>query len=70
MKVRPVLLSIDSLVEILKGYLGEDQLPLNAKAVRLRQNPQMANRLALEVESPDIVGDPVIEVKFDIRRWT
>jgi hypothetical protein len=66
---RAVLVTIDSLLEIMRGYLGEDQLPADAKAVRLRLNPQHANKLALEVESPEIRGDPVIEVKFDLRRY-
>jgi hypothetical protein len=68
-KIRPVLISIDSLVEVLKGYLGSDQLPETAKAVTLRQNPKFKNKLALEVESPEIKGDAAMEVKFDIRRY-
>lgn len=65
--IRAVLISVDSLLEVLKCYLGDNQLPQNAKAVTLRQNPQ--RKLALEVESPDIKGNPVIQVRFDLRRY-
>lgn len=68
--IRAVLVSIDSLMEIAKGYLGEDQLPANAKAVRMRLNPQYKNKLALEVESPEIREDSAIEIRFDLRRYT
>lgn len=68
-KSRPVLLSIETLVEILKDYMGEDDLPSDAKAVKLMMNPQEANKIGLVVESSQIkYGAAPLEVRFDIRR--
>lgn len=69
MKTRPIMFSIEDLLEILKGYLGEDDLPVDAKPVKLMMNPQ-EHKIGLVVESPQIkLGATPLNVTFDIRRW-
>jgi hypothetical protein len=66
---RMVILTIDTMGELLKDYLGGDNVPTDAVAQRLLINPQENGKLALELASPNIKRDAKpIYVNFDIKR--
>lgn len=66
---RMVILTIDTIGELLKDYVGENNIPVDAVAQRLLINPQDNGKLALELASPNIKADAKpIYVNFDIKR--
>ena len=66
---RMVIVTLDTLAELLKDYLGEDYIPSDAKATRLMVNPQEQGKLALEVTSPNInYNDKDVFAHFDLKR--
>jgi len=69
LKKRMVILTIDTLGELLKDYIGASNVPTDAVAQRLMINPQENGRLALEIASPNIKRDAKpIYVNFQIKR--
>lgn len=70
MKIRPIMFAVDDLVEILKGYLGEELVPTDSKAHKIMIHPQYKGKIGLAIESPSIpAGMAPQEIKFDIRRF-
>lgn len=68
-KDRMVILTIDTIGELLKDYVGAHNVPIDAVAQRLLINPQDNGKLALELASPSIKADAKpIYVNFDIKR--
>lgn len=66
---RMVILTIDTMAELLKDYLGEGVVPRDAKALTLQINPQENGKLALVLDSPSIKPNaPDIFVHFDLKR--
>ena len=66
---RMVILTIDTIGELLKDYVGANNIPTDAVAQRLLINPQDNGKLALELASPNIKADAKpIYVNFDIKR--
>lgn len=66
---RMIVVTLDTLAELLKDYLGPDYLPADARATRLLVNPQENGKLALEVMSPGIKPDAKpLFAHFDIKR--
>ena len=64
------MFAIDDLVEILKGYLGEELVPPDSKAHQIMVNPQYKGKIGLVIESPSVpAGLAPQEIKFDIRRF-
>jgi hypothetical protein len=64
------MFAIDDLVEILKGYLGEELVPPDSKAHKIMVSPQHKGKIGFVIESPLIPqGTPPQEIKFDIRRY-
>ena len=66
---RDVVISIESIMEILKDYLGEEDMPRDAVARSLMVNPKLENRVAILVESAEW-GEELapIEVRFVNKR--
>lgn len=68
-KRRYVIVTASSLLEIFKDYMGEEELPVDAKLERFMMKPSEKGAFAFVVESPSIpVGAPPVRVKYDIRR--
>ncbi len=68
-KRRQVILTLDTLAELLKDYIGENIIPKDSVAQRLLINPQENGRLALEIASPSIKPDAKpIFVNFNLKR--
>ena len=68
-KRRQVILTLDTLCELLKDYIGDNTIPSDAMAQRLLINPQENGKLALEIASPSIKVDAKpIFVNFDLKR--
>lgn len=68
-KRRMVILTIETITELIKDYLGSGTVPVDAVGQRLLINPRENGKLALEVASPNIKADAKpIYVNFDIKR--
>lgn len=68
-KKRMVILTMDTIAELIKDYLGASNVPTDAVAQRLLINPQENGKLALEIASPNIKADAKpIYVNFNIKR--
>jgi hypothetical protein len=64
-----IIVTLDTICELLKDYLGPEYVPSDARATRLLINPQEEGRLALEIMSPDIKpNDKPLFAHFDIKR--
>ncbi len=69
MQRRQVIITIDSLGELFKDYLGEGVIPADAVAQRLMINPLENGKMALEVASPSIPDNAKdIRVNFQLKR--
>ena len=69
MKPRMVVVTIDTLVEIMKDYLGPEILPTSARPVTLRVNPAEQGKFAVVVESPDLpYSDTAMHVNYRNKR--
>lgn len=69
LKPRMVIITVESLVEIMKDYLGPDNLPEDAKVVSLKVNLNEKGRFAIEVTSPNIkYTDVAMDVNYRLRR--
>lgn len=68
MKERYLVLTIDTISELFKDYLTEEDLPSDAQPLKLVLNP--ANKLlGLEMEAPSWAeGLAPLRVAFDIKR--
>jgi len=68
-RLRPIITTIDSILGLMKDYTQADDIPRDAKPVKLMLNPREKNRIAILVESDEWVGpQKPIMIKFDIRR--
>lgn len=66
---RTVVISIDSLMEIFKAYVGPEDLPVDAKPLKLQFKPGEGNRLAILAESEEWTGrEAPLVVAFDLKR--
>lgn len=66
---RMVILTIDTMAELIKDYVGDGVIPRDAKALTLQISPQENGRLALVLDSPNIKPNaPDIFVHFDLKR--
>lgn len=69
MQRRQVIITIDSIGELLKDYLGEGVVPADAVAQRLMINPLENGKIALELASPSIKANAKdIRVSFELKR--
>ena len=69
MKARYVILTIDTISDIFKDYLSEEDLPTNAQPVKMYVNPSSPGRFAIEFECLDWAsGLPPLNVNFHIKR--
>ena len=69
MRHKPIVLTIDSILAILKDYMKPEDLPEDAVAQSLMINPSEKNKIAIVADSPSwpIGAEPLL-VNFDIRR--
>lgn len=66
---RHIILTIDTIAELLKDYMGEEEMPTDAMPIKLLMNTGTPGKLALEFESPTWkAGLPDLNVNFNIRR--
>ncbi len=70
MKQRYVVLTIDTIAEILKDYVADEaDIPVDALPVRLLLKPTEQGKLAIEMFSDSYKGtEAPLNIKFDIRR--
>jgi len=68
-QVRKVIVTADTVLAILKDYLGPDNLPEDAQVVKVLVNAKERGKLALVVDSLQWKeGLPPMVAEFDIRR--
>ena len=68
MRERYVVVTIDTIVELLKDYCGED-IPTDAMPLRLLLRPEEKGRLAIELISDSFKPDsPSLVVNFRNKR--
>jgi len=69
MKPRFIMLTIDTITELIKDYVGLDELPEDARAIKLMFKPTEQGKLAIEMVS-DTWQSPQapINVSFKIKR--
>lgn len=69
MKTRMLIITVDTLLEIIKDYLGEDNVPRDAMVSKLLVKPSEQGRFAIEVVSESMKeGLAPLNVHFDMRR--
>lgn len=68
MKERYLVVTIDTITELFKDYCGED-IPADAKPIKLLLKPTDRGRLAILLDSDTWVGSPEpLSVSFKIKR--
>lgn len=66
---RMVIVTLDTIAELIKDYVGESNIPADARAYRLLTNPQERGKLAIDLTSLSIPRDAKdMFVNFDIKR--
>ena len=69
MKQRFVIVTIDSLAELLKDYCGQEDLPASAQPIKLLLKPTEHGKLAILMESDEWKADmPPLSVNFQLKR--
>lgn len=69
MEYRQVITTIDSVVELFKDYCGEEDVPVDTRAVKLLLNPG-SKKIAILAESDSWGTDlSPLEMKFELRRF-
>jgi len=68
-KQRFVIVTIDTLSELLKAYVTEEDLPATAQPLKMYMKPDEPGRFAIEFEDLDWKeGLPPLAVNFHIKR--
>lgn len=71
MTPRVVIFTAETLARLLQDYLGEENIPLEAKLVGMRYRQDLQGRIELTLESPDFKPDPKTDefmVQFQLRK--
>lgn len=70
MHQRYIVLTIDTISELLKDYIAnEEDLPADAAPIRMLFRPDEKGKLAIEFQSEHIkAGSPPIAVTFNLKR--
>lgn len=69
MRPRYIVLTIDTICELLKDYVGGEDIPQDAQPLKLMLNPQEQNKIAIVMDSDTWKeGLPPLDVKFKIKR--
>lgn len=69
MRRRMVVLTIESILELFKDYIGDGAIPEDGRVVSLLYRPNDKGKLALLVESAEWVpGLEPIQARFDLQR--
>lgn len=67
---RMVIVTVDTLVEVLKDYLGEENVPRDAQVVRMLVKPAEQGKFAIVIDSPSIPYDaPAVTADFQVKRF-
>lgn len=67
---RMVIVTVDTLAEVLKDYLGEENVPTDATVVTLLVNKSEQGKFALTLESDDWNKDlSALVVDFQVKRY-
>lgn len=70
MRTREVIITVDTVLALLRDYCGEGEIPQDAKAHKLwANNPQFPGMLGLQVSSPEWSEDATLMVNFHIKRF-
>lgn len=65
-----VVVTVDTLVEILKDYLGEENVPKDAQVVRLLVRPSEPGKFAIVVDGDSIkYNAPAVVADFQVKRF-
>jgi hypothetical protein len=69
MRPRYIILTIDTITELIKDYVGLDELPADARAISIQMRPTDGGKLAIDMISDTWTQeqDP-IDVNFKIKR--
>jgi|WetSurMetagenome_2_1015567.scaffolds.fasta_scaffold372312_1 hypothetical protein len=66
---RLVVITVDTLLEVLKDYCGAEGIPDDAQVETLLVNPAEKGKFALNVSSPQFREDmPALNVEFMLKR--
>jgi hypothetical protein len=69
MKPRYIMLTIDTITELIKDYVGLEELPEDARAIKLMFKQTEQGKLAIEMISDTWTTEqPAINVDFRIKR--
>ncbi len=69
MKPRYIILTIDTITELLKDYVGGEDIPSDAQPLKLMLNPSEKNKIAIVMDSDSWKeGMAPLDVKFKIKR--
>jgi len=69
MKHRYIIVTIDTIAELLKDYCGQEDLPATAMPIKLMLKPTDQGKLAILFDSPDWSSDlPPLSVSFRLKR--
>lgn len=69
MKSRRILVSIDTIAELFRDYLTEEDLPKDAMPIKLMLKPSEAGKLGLLMVSDSIPeGAQPYQIKFDVKK--
>ena len=69
MKTRYIVITIESLGNLLKDYMGSGEISPAAAPLRMMRKPSEANKLAIEFDDPQApAGAPPLLVHFHLKR--
>ncbi len=71
MTPRIIIFTAETLARLLQDYLGEDNIPPEAKLVGMRFRQDLQGRIELTLESPDFKADQNTDefmVQFQLRK--
>lgn len=69
LRTRRVLVTIDTLTDMLKDYLSAEDMPFDAMPIKMMVNPTENGKIAILMTSNDFPADaPNYSVRFDIKK--
>lgn len=70
MKPRYIMLTIDTITELIKDYVGLEELPEDARAIKMMFKPNESGKLAIEMISDSWTETQTpIDINFKIKRF-
>jgi len=66
---RDIVVTIDTLMDLFRDYIGDNEIPMDARPIKLMFNPGERRKLAIMAESDEWrEGMGPLVVAFDIKR--